>query len=136
MVDATIVNVVRDYLQTLRDYGLDVRFGVIFGSWSRGKANEWSDIDLLVVSPRFDDPRDRRDVDLLWRLAARSDSRIKPIPCGERQWREERSSAVVEIARREGEPINLPDQASTSASITLPLIDIIPPNRLLKWTDL
>lgn len=26
-----------------------------------GKADVWSDIDLLVVSPRFDSPYDRRD---------------------------------------------------------------------------
>ena len=107
MVDPTIVMVVRNYLQTLHDYGFEVRFGVVFGSRSQGKANDWSDIDLLVVSPRFDNPRDRRDVDLLWRLAARSDSRIEPIPCGERQWLEDNGSAIVEIARREGEPISL-----------------------------
>jgi hypothetical protein len=51
MVDAAIVTVVRDYLRALREYGLDVRFGVVFGSWSRGAASEWSDIDLLVISP-------------------------------------------------------------------------------------
>ena len=110
MVAPTIVMVVRKYLQTLHDYGLEVRFGVVFGSWSQGKANEWSDIDLLVVSPRFDNLRNRQDVDLLWRLAARSDSRIEPIPCGERQWIEDNSSAIVEIARREGESISLPEQ--------------------------
>jgi predicted nucleotidyltransferase len=112
MVDSTIVTAVRRYLQTLRDHGLEARFGVVFGSWSHGKADEWSDIDLLVVSPRFDNLRDRRDVDLLWRLAARSDSRIEPIPCGERQWLEDNGSAIVEIARREGEPIDLPEQAN------------------------
>jgi len=112
MVTPTIVRVVRNYLQTLHDNGLDVRFGVVFGSRSQGKANEWSDIDLLVVSPRFDNLRNRHDVDLLWHLAARSDSRIEPIPCGERQWLEGNSSAIVEIARREGEPVNLPGQGN------------------------
>jgi len=112
MVTSTIVMVVRNYLQTLHDYGLEVRFGVVFGSRSQGKANEWSDIDLLVVSPRFDNLRNRQDVDLLWRLAARSDSRLEPIPCGERQWVEDDSSAIVEIARREGEPINLTGQGN------------------------
>ena len=112
MVTSTIVTVVRNYLQTLQDYGIEVRFGVVFGSRSQGEANKWSDIDLLVVSPRFDNLRNRHDVDLLWRLAARSDSRIEPIPCGERQWVEDDSSAIVEIARREGEPINLPGQGN------------------------
>ena len=78
MVDQTIVMVVRNYLQTVHDSGLEVHFGVVFGSQSQGKADEWSDIDLLVVSPRFDNLSSRQDVDLLWRLAARSDSRIEP----------------------------------------------------------
>ena len=112
MVDPTIVTAVRNYLQTLHDHGFEVRFGVVFGSRSQDKSDEWSDIDLLVVSPRFDDLRNRQDVDLLWRLAARSDSRIEPIPCGERQWVEDDSSAIVEIARREGETINLSGQVN------------------------
>lgn len=105
MVDPSVVTVVRNYLRTLQGYGIATCFGVVFGSWATGKADNWSDIDLLVVSPHFDGPRNRQDVDLLWRLAARSDSRIEPIPCGERQWKEDDSSAIVEIARREGERI-------------------------------
>ncbi len=33
--------------------------------------------------------------------------RNAPCPCGERQWEEDSSSAIVEIARREGETISL-----------------------------
>ena len=55
-----------------------------------------------MVSPRFDNPRNRQDVNLLWRQAARIDSRIEPIACGERQWQQDDSSAIIEIARREG----------------------------------
>jgi predicted nucleotidyltransferase len=107
VVDQSVVNAVRSYLRVLQERGLAVRFGVVFGSQVTGKAGQWSDIDLLVVSPRFDGPRERQDVDLLWRLAARADSRIEPIPCGERQWLEDDSSPIVEIARREGEQIAL-----------------------------
>ena len=109
MVDESVVTVVRSYMRALRDHKLMVRFGVVFGSQARGWSDEWGDIDLLVVSPRFDGQRSRQDVDLLWRLAARTDSRIEPIPCGERQWREDNSSAIIEIARREGERIDLPE---------------------------
>ena len=87
--------------------GIAVRFGIVFGSHATGHSDLWSDIDVLVVSPVFDAPRNRKEVDLLWRLAARSDSRIEPIPCGERQWNQDSSSAIVEIARREGETIRL-----------------------------
>jgi predicted nucleotidyltransferase len=107
MVDPIIIESVRNYLKNVQKEGIVVRFGVVFGSQVTGQADRWSDIDLLVVSPRFDGSRDRRDIDLMWRLAARTDSRIEPIPCGERQWKEDVSSAVVEIARREGETITL-----------------------------
>jgi predicted nucleotidyltransferase len=107
MVDRTIVKSVRNYLKTVQREGIAVRFGIVFGSHAGGHTGPWSDIDVLVVSPLFDAPRNRRDVDLLWRVAARSDSRIEPIPCGERQWNEDSSSAIVEIARREGETIRI-----------------------------
>jgi len=104
MVDLSLEdeNVVRKYLQSLQKAGLTVCFGVVFGSRAVGMAGPWSDIDLLVVSPRFDNPRDRQDLNLLWRQAARIDSRIEPIACGEKQWQQDDSSAIIEIARREG----------------------------------
>jgi predicted nucleotidyltransferase len=107
MVDPIIIESVRNYLKKVQKKGIVIRFGVVFGSQVTGQADRWSDIDLLVVSPRFDGLRDRRDIDLMWRLAARTDSRIEPVPCGERQWKDDVSSAVVEIARREGETITL-----------------------------
>jgi len=97
--------------RALQDQGLIINFGVVFGSQVRGIPRSWSDIDLLVVSPRLDDQRDRADIDLLWRIAARTDNRIEPIPCGERQWREDESSAIIEIARREGQPITITEDA-------------------------
>ncbi|MCC7355395.1 MAG: nucleotidyltransferase domain-containing protein [Anaerolineae bacterium] len=106
MVDESVVNTVRAYLRKLQALGLTVRFGVVFGSQASGEAGPWSDIDLLVVSPRFDAMRDRQDVNTLWHTAARTDSRIEPLPCGERQWQEDDSSAIVEIARREGQRIS------------------------------
>ncbi len=105
MVDPEIVESSQRYLRALASKGLPVRFAVLFGSYARGNADEWSDIDLLVVSPQFDGVKSRDQINLLWRVAAHTDSRIEPVPCGERQWAEDTSSALVEIARREGERI-------------------------------
>ena len=116
MVDPGIVASVRAYLQALRANGLDASFAVVFGSWTTGQADKWSDIDVVVVSPQFDGAIRRSDVDLLWRQAARTDSRIEPVACGERQWTEDDSSAITEIARREGEQVGLeqePESART-----------------------
>lgn len=102
MVEQSVLNSVREYLGRLEARGFAVSFGVVFGSQLAGNAHQWSDIDLLVVSPHFDEPIKREDINLLWRLAARTDSRIEPVACGERQWQEDTASAVIEIARTKG----------------------------------
>ena len=103
MLEQSILTSVQRYLEAVKAHGVAVELAVVFGSQAAGRAHEWSDIDLLVVSPQFDGMRDRSQINLLWRLVARIDSRIEPIPCGSRQWREDDSSAIIEIARREGE---------------------------------
>jgi hypothetical protein len=91
----------------LRQQDIPVSYGVVFGSQVHGGAGPWSDIDLLVVSPRFDECRKRSDINLLWRVAARTDSRIEPIPVGQQQFLTDDSSAIIEIARHEGQLIPL-----------------------------
>jgi predicted nucleotidyltransferase len=103
MLERSVLISVKKYMAALKEAGVDVELAVVFGSQATGQAHKWSDIDLLVVAPQFDAMRDRSSANLLWRLAARVDSRIEPIPCGSRQWREDDSSAIVEIARRQGE---------------------------------
>ena len=51
----------------------------VYGSYARGKANDWSDIDVAVVSPDFSADRFQEQVKLL-RLAAAIDDRIEPRP--------------------------------------------------------
>ena len=103
MLENSVLNTVREYIGALKSQGIDVERAVVFGSQANGHAHEWSDIDVIVVSPMFDDMKDRSGINLLWRVAARVDSRIEPIPCGSRQWREDDSSALFEVARRDGE---------------------------------
>jgi predicted nucleotidyltransferase len=105
MADAAVVGAVQNYLRELGNKGIEAPFGILFGSHATGKADAWSDIDLVVISPRFDGAYSREDVHLLWRVAARADSRMEPVPCGVRQWAEDDSSVLIEIARREGEKI-------------------------------
>ncbi len=115
MVAESIVSVVQGYLRNLRQRGVAVRSGVVFGSQATGKTHRWSDIDLLVLSPDFDRAFSRAQVDLLWHVAAETDSRIEPVPCGEKQWEQDRSSAIIEIARREGEVVSIEGEAPLPA---------------------
>ncbi len=57
-----------------------------------------------------DETYSREAVNCLWRVAARTDSRIEPIPCGQRQWIEDAATPIIEIACREGIQV-LPDDS-------------------------
>ncbi len=105
MVDTAVLKGVEKYLQSLTKAGIQVSFGVIFGSYASGTADPLSDIDLLVVSPDFDDVASREAVKKLWRIAARIDSRIEPIPCGEIQWQKDVSNVIIEVARTQGQRV-------------------------------
>jgi predicted nucleotidyltransferase len=107
MVALSIIETVREYLKAVRENGIPVSFGVIFGSQARGTATELSDIDLLVVSSHFDGQKSHEEVNRLWRLTARTDNRVEPIAVGEKEWIEDDSRAIIEIARREGQIIEV-----------------------------
>jgi hypothetical protein len=106
MVDRTILGAIKRYLAALPDFGIHASRGVLFGSFARGEGKTESDIDLIVIAPEFDGRRDISLVKALWRATA-SDSRIEPIPCGEKEWESGDGRPILEIARHEGVVIEI-----------------------------
>ncbi len=108
MVESTIILIIQRYLQALAAQGIPIVYGVLFGSYARNEGiHQWSDIDVLVVSPRYDEAYSRADMTLLWKIAARTDSRIEPIPVGIHRWQTDDASTILEVARREGVVVSL-----------------------------
>jgi uncharacterized protein len=52
---AEVEAVVARYVDALREQGMEVDWVYLFGSYLRGTAHEYSDIDVVVVSPGFAD---------------------------------------------------------------------------------
>lgn len=102
MVESAIIDIVKRYLAALSGLGIHARRAVLFGSFARGDASEWSDIDLIVIAPELDGERSLETVKKLWRATAAADDRIEPIPCGEREWDTEGRRPILDIARKEG----------------------------------
>jgi predicted nucleotidyltransferase len=89
----------------VNEAGIHAARGILFGSYARGNAGELSDIDLVVIAPELDGSPDIRLIERLWELRAWTDARIEPIACGEREWLTDEARPILEIARREGIPI-------------------------------
>jgi len=102
MVDEKILKIVKQYLVALPKVGIHSSRAILYGSFARGDANEWSDIDLVVIAPVFDKPVKREMVEDLWLATKYADNRIEPIACGVREWVEDDSRPIIDIARREG----------------------------------
>lgn len=76
--EAQLEQIVSDFVEHLRQ-GLEVEAVVLYGSYVAGTPDEWSDIDVAVISPDFEDMAlpDRQ-----WKLAHLThgrDRRISPI---------------------------------------------------------
>jgi uncharacterized protein len=102
MVEESVIATVRRYLAALPSVGIHPRQAVLFGSYARGDYREWSDIDLIIIAPEFDRKYSLTFAKKLWSARGESDFLIEPIPCGEREWEEDDSRLILEIARQEG----------------------------------
>jgi predicted nucleotidyltransferase len=70
---------VQQYVALLKTRNIDVRQAYLFGSYIKGNADEWSDIDIALVMDHFEgDSFDFRFV--LTKLARSIDPDIEPHP--------------------------------------------------------
>jgi predicted nucleotidyltransferase len=70
----------------------------LFGSYVKGMAGEWSDIDVAVVSDKLKKNWNKNE-DILWRYTIDIDSRIEPIGFTVRDFKNICDPMVAEIKK-------------------------------------
>lgn len=81
MVEKKIKNLkkkINEYVELLRKE-IPVEMVILFGSYSRGNPRDWSDVDLVVISPAFHGGTEE-DYLLLSRAARKITPQIEAIP--------------------------------------------------------
>jgi predicted nucleotidyltransferase len=78
-IDDTVLKNVTAFLERLNAEGIRVAAAYLFGSQLTGKADEWSDIDVAIVSPQIGNDRFEERVRLTG-IAFSVDERIEPLP--------------------------------------------------------
>ena len=101
MVDPSVINSIKKYMVQLATFDIHPDKVVLFGSFATGKADVYSDIDLIVIAAEFDGNRQIQLIKNLWK-ATSADNRIEPIPCGTKEWENDQTRPILEIARNEG----------------------------------
>lgn len=79
MAIESVIELSKKFIETVRQQGIPIKAAYLFGSWAQGRATEWSDIDLAIVSPIFEGIvfYDRRKLDF---AVLQIDSSIEPHP--------------------------------------------------------
>ncbi len=101
MVAVKTLNIVKQYLKDITSKGLTISHAFIYGSQARGTATDESDIDLLIVSPLFDDEINKY-LGILWEGPIRCKYRIEPYPVGEQRFLTDESSPIIAVVKEEG----------------------------------
>jgi len=104
LADQEIIAIVRRFLAALPAAGIHPAGAILFGSFARGESHAWSDIDVLVIAPEFDEfrPIPMNLATRLWSTARKIDLRLEAVPCGVAEWNAPRTRPILKIAAREG----------------------------------
>ncbi|MCX6155322.1 MAG: nucleotidyltransferase domain-containing protein [Candidatus Kapabacteria bacterium] len=52
-IEPQILKIAQDYILLLEDKGFSIHDAYLYGSYASGTQNEWSDIDLAIISDKF-----------------------------------------------------------------------------------
>ena len=78
LLNDTPINLVKRYSQVLRENQVDYQDMFLFGSYAKGTAKAWSDVDVCVVSKDFGKDAFGEMV-MLKKLTRKVDTMIEPV---------------------------------------------------------
>lgn len=79
MVEKEIIEKINKFVRELKRRKIRVAKVILYGSRVSGKAHEYSDIDVAIVSPDFGKDRYNEGA-RLFEIASEIDTRIEPVP--------------------------------------------------------
>lgn len=87
-----------EFIQLLKQQGVNVSKVILFGSYAKGRANPDSDIDIVIVSTQFGQDA-AEEMMLLRKIALKVDSHIEPVPLSPEDLNDNFSTFAQEIKR-------------------------------------
>jgi predicted nucleotidyltransferase len=98
-----VLEIIQDFKNTLETTGVRVERIILFGSYADGIPHEWSDIDLVVISPDFINVGLWERIKMISKAISIVFQPIQAIPMTPEEW--ERGDSMIAMIAREGEEI-------------------------------
>jgi len=82
-----VVSVAKKFIAEIKKNNILFTKAYLFGSYAKGTAKEWSDIDICIVSDIFGGKKWDENEKKLWRIRRDIDARIEPIGLSNEEFR-------------------------------------------------
>lgn len=106
MAEEEVIVLLKKYIDLLNTEGLSVAKAFLFGSYSTGNESDMSDIDVLIVSDKFDE-NDDMAIGNMWRLTRKINSKIEPFLIGLKKFKEDTTSPLLNTIKTNGIEIKI-----------------------------
>ena len=101
MAKEEIITIIKKYIDLLNAEGLSVRKAFLFGSYLTGTETNMSDIDVMIVSDKFDESDDMA-VGKMWLLTRKVNTKIEPFLIGMKKFKEDETSPLLNTIKING----------------------------------
>ena len=106
MAKAEVIELLKKYILILNNNGIAVYKAFLFGSYSTNTATDASDIDILIVSEKYDQSDDEA-VGKIWKLTRLVNTKIEPFLIGKNKFINDENSPLIEQIKRHGIELSL-----------------------------
>ena len=106
MAKSEVIELLKRYILLLNSNGISVYKAFLFGSYSTNTATEASDIDVMIVSEKYDETDDEV-VGKIWKLTRMVSTKIEPFLIGKNKFISDDNSPLIEQIKRHGIELTL-----------------------------
>ena len=101
MAKSEVIELLKRYILLLNTEGISVYKAFLFGSYSTDTASETSDIDVMIVSDKYDE-NDDIAAGKIWKLTRKVNTKIEPFLIGMNKFQDDNSSPLVSMIKMNG----------------------------------
>ncbi len=101
MATTEVIELLRRYVLLLNSNGLSVYKAFLFGSYSTNTATDQSDIDVMIVSEKYDETDDEA-AGLIWKLTRLVNTKIEPFLIGKSKYDSDDISPLIQLIKDKG----------------------------------
>ncbi len=102
MVNKEVIELLKRYIVLLNSEGISVNKAFLFGSYSNNTASADSDIDVMIISDKYDETDDIT-IGKIWKLTRKINTKIEPFLISEKKFMDDNSSSpLISMIKKDG----------------------------------